>query len=328
MKYELQGLTPFNDVYYVNCFYLSIFTAIKYLGGSIFSFIANDYFTYELEETSNGLSLNIIKQSGVSPYSICEYNCINIEERFDYCEDIITFIKDSILNNNVIVLPIDGFFYKHPFHDLYYLKEHHYNAILIYGFDSETEVFKTTETNAAQWNTINCYYKHQISFKDLITAHEGFFKYLKFNPPRQAIIRLSKNNTKKMIDYNPVFYRNTMVNNLKAHKNVIINSLHNISVIIKSIEVFDIDDNTSFNNLIASVSNLYAIRSILGPCGNCIQLLNEIIDMWSIIRAIIYKSQFRQIKYNRTDICSRLSQLYTLENMLYEKLFLQLDTII
>lgn len=327
MKYELEGVTPFNDVYYIDCVWLAYFTAVKHLNGSIFSYIANNQFLYGLEQTSEGLSLNIKPRQTESLDEIDKYNCINIERIFGSCQDVIDFIKNSILSGSVIVLPIDGFYYKHPYHDLFYLKEHHKNAMLIYGFDSEREVFKTTETNGFQWNSRKCHYKHEISFKDLITGHEGIVNYFQDDPPEPTLLKLSKNGTEKVIDDNPSFYKSKMMNNLNVHKNDIIKGLQNIRILSENIEQFNISETAAFNNLVASASNQYAIKNILGESGGYVQLLDKIVDIWKMIRNLLYMYEFKGVEYDKNTFSAKLSQLYELENELYEDLFTQVDAV-
>lgn len=331
-KYELQNIIPFNDVYYVDCFYLAFFTAVEYLNGSVFSYMANDYFVYEIEDTLNGLTL-MIKEKGVIPFDditkekgavpfddITKNNGIKTERWFNHCPNIVDFIKDSILGGSVIILPIDGYYYKHPHHDLFYLKEHHNNIMLVYGFDSEREVFKTTETNGFQWNTKDCHFKHEISFKELIIGHEGIVKYLQSDPPLPTILKLSKDNSAKVVSDIPSFYKSTMIANLKEHKNDILKGLQNIRIFADNIDQFDICETISFSNLVVSASNQYAIRNILGEECKHMSILDEIVNIWAKIRNLLLKYELKGVEYDKKNFCSKLHQLYELENLLYESI--------
>jgi hypothetical protein len=322
VRFELDGVTPFNEVYYIDCLWLAFFTSVRYLNGSVYSFMANNYFLYELvEQESKGLSLKIGNRSVKQLHEICEYNNIGIEAKNSYCQDIVDYIKDSLLSGGIIFLPVDGFYYKHPYHDLFYLKQHHYNAMCIYGFDSERQVFKTTETNGFQWNNENCHYKHEISFKDLVLGHEGFINYLQRNPAEHSILKLYKNSSEKTINTDPGFYKSTMFNNLNAHKNDIIKGLQNIRMLTENMGKFCMSETAAFNNMVASASNHYAIKNILGESGTYIQTLEDIVDTWRMIRNVLYKYEFKGVQYDVNIFQPRLCKLYELENLLYEDLF-------
>lgn len=321
IRYELRNIEPFNDVYYMNCYKLALFTAVKYFNGSIFSFMANDYFVYTLEETQKGSSLIIEGREVISIVDMVNNNCINVEPRFDYCEDIVGYLKDTIMNGDIIILPVDGFYYKHPYHDLFYLKEHHHNAMLVYGFDSEREVFKTTETNGFQWNTPKCHYKHEISFEEMIMGHEGVVKYLQSDPPRPTITRLYKDNSNKAINDNPRFYDSILLKNLKDHKDDILKGLDNILFFAENINQFNIRETISFDNLVASASNCYRIKHILGEECKSIPTLENIVDTWAMIRNRLLKCEYKGIECDKNILSSKLYQIYELENLLYEGLF-------
>ncbi len=327
VKYELEGVNPFNEVYYIDCLWLAFFTAVRYLNGSIFSFMANNYFGYELGQTPKGLSLNICERHVMPLNEICEYNCISIEQKNNYCEDIVGFIKDSIQSGRIIVIPIDGFYYKHPHHDLFYLKEHHSNQMCIYGFDSERKIFKTTETDGFLWNTKDCHYKHEISFKDVISGHEGVVNYLHNNTAQPTILTFYKNSAEKTINDSPHHYKSTLINNLKLHKDDIVKGLQNISVFAENIEQLGMSEPDVFNNLVASASNHYAIKNILGESGSYMRPLEGIVDTWKIIRNILYKYEFKGVEYDKNILRPKICKLYELENLLYEDLFSLVDTI-
>lgn len=318
-QYEIPDIVPYSDVYYVGCFYLPFFTAVKNLKGSVFSFITDNSYIYRLEQTEVGLSLDIENRETRSFSQITEDNGISYEFKLGYCEGINDIIMDALLKGHVIILPIDGFYYKHPYHDLFYLKEHHSHHILIYGFDSEREMFKTVEVDGFQWNTKGFCYKHEISFENLISCHQGICEYFKENP-MPSLVQLSKKDPNKIVNDDPHFYKDIMIQNLKTHKNDILQGLQNIKTLEDNIEQFNISKAACFNNKVASVANEYKIKKVLGEEASYVPLLKNIVDSWIVIESLIYKSEFAGIK-NKNVFRSSLHRLYDLESQLYNCLF-------
>lgn len=322
VKYEIPNITPFSDVYYVECLYLSFFTAIKYFNGSIFSLIANDYFVYNLEQTMKGLSLKLEIKQVLSIPEMAKHSGITVENRYDYGSDIISNVIDILLHGELVLLPIDSYYYKHPFHNLFYLKEHHKQTLLVFGFDNEKKVLKIVDVNGFEWNTNKCCFKHEISYQDMIKCHEESIN-LDQNAPN--LIRISKDNTNKVLIDDPSFYKGTMVANMKLHKNDILKGLENIRILSENIEQFDIGT-SAFGNKVTSLANQYKMKSILGNEYTYDPLMKDIIEIWAIVEGLFYKSEFNG-RSERKKLSSRLKQLYDLESLLYEQLFQLFDTV-
>ncbi len=321
-KCEL-NIIPYNEVYYANCFYVCFFAAVKYLNGSILSYFANDHFTYRIEPTAEGLTLKLNLLQEIPFPEMAENNNILLDIRYDYFEDIVDRVMDTILKGNVVVLPVDGFYYKHRYHDLFFQKEHHNQIALIYGFDSEKKIFKVFEVNGFGCTTNNFCYTTEISFQNLIICHEGIINY-KPNIPTLTI--LSNINPDKKINEDPPSCKNSLIKNMKLHRSEIIKSLQDICLLSDSIDKFDINTVEVFNNKVASMSNLYRIKSILGDEYNLESLQEDIIKNWAVIEATIIKNERRKVKDN-SEFLPRLNKLFKQESMFYEELFSLFDKI-
>ncbi|EPR12197.1 hypothetical protein [Ruminiclostridium papyrosolvens] len=323
--YEIKNVSPFNTVYYVDCFFLALFTAIKAFNGSIFSYISNDYFAYNLEETHDGLSL-IIQNNHVRPFSELEqYNGILTESKFEYYDNIVDILKEALLNQKLIIIPVDGFYYKHPYHDLFYLKHHHYQSMLIYGFDSERNVFLTVEANGLESDSERCFYKHEISFQDIKKCHEGVVNYVQGGLPTIRLISKVKPEIK--INDDPHLYKNTMINNLLANREMIFNGLKSIHTLADNIEQFDMSETACFTNKVASASNLFKFKNILGEKSRYIPEMVEIYKAWAVMRDLTYRDQLRGGVRDKKKYYSKLCRIYEMENKLYKSLFDSLDSI-
>jgi rRNA-processing protein FCF1 len=317
VKYELQNIVPYNDIYYIDCANLSFFTAVKHFDGSAFSYIVNDCFVYVLEQTEKGLSLKIDKLSALPSSEIDKFNCIDIEYIYDYESDITDSIINTVSRDGIAIIPMDGFYYRHPFHDLFYLKEHHNQVMLVYGFDCEKKIFKTVDVNGFEWNSKKCCYKHEMSFEDMAKCHDSI---VNCQMSTRAYTRITKGSSNKTVTDDPLFYKSTMIKNLKLYKTEILKGLQNICTLADNIEQFDIDKTTVFNNKVVSLSNKYKIMSALGNEFSNYKLMEEINNGWMVIEALIYKADLNGIN-NKKKFSSKLNQLFELESTLYEELF-------
>ncbi len=317
IKYEIQNIIPFNDIYYVNCVEISILTALRHFNGSVFDYIVNDNFVYKISQTSKGLTLNLNKLGVKTSNEIFINNDINIEDEYDYGNEIVDIIINTLNNGGIAIIPIDGFFYNHPYHDLFYLKEHHNQVILVYGYDCEKKVFNIIDVNGFAWDQNNFCYTHSIGFSNLIECHKGAAN---FKTNTAAIWKLSKTNPGKIKTDDPCFYKNMLIRNMQLNKTEILEGLKNISTILENIDQFDIDETTAFNNKVASASNLYKIKNILGNEYNNSYLLDEILNVWIVIQNLAIKNTIKKIN-KKKKFGPMLRELHKLESTLYEDLF-------
>lgn len=321
MKYEIMDVKPFNDVYYIDCLHISLFTALKHFNGSAFSYIVNDNFIYKLCETEKGLTLRIEKLGVEAFDKITAFNGISINYGYECGNEIIDSIISALINGCITIIPIDAYFYNHPYHKLFYLKEHHYQTILVYGYDYEKKVFKTIDVNGFKWNKKDFCYKYEISFQDLIKCHEARFQS---GFEDGTIIKVSKTTSSDIVTDNPHSYKDTLINNMLFHKTEILKGLQDIFILYDYIDQFDMDEPTAFNNLVASVSNLYKIKNILGNEYINSSLTDDILNVWIVIRNMFIKSNFN-IVIKKEEFGCKLKQLFELETMFYKNLFCFFD---
>lgn len=315
--YEIPGIVPFNDVYYCSCEYLIYFTAIKSLGGNIFSYMANDTFAYIQDYAHEYRTILLKNIPQISFDELTKINGICVEASHTDGHDSVDIIRDALLADRIVIVPADGFYYPHPHHDLFYRKEHHTQSFLIYGFDSKQKIFKIVDVNGFEWNTDKCCYKHEITFKELSACFESVleqsqngFSHIKY---------LYKNDSGKTINDAPYFYKDILIDNLRNSKSIIFNGLENIKAVIDNIDCFDISKPACFSNKVTSASNMYKMSKITGDKAN-IDILKEINNKWIIIEHLIYKYEIIK-KTGKEEIGLVLSQIYDLEMSFYESFF-------
>ncbi|MCL2050247.1 MAG: hypothetical protein FWG91_00745 [Lachnospiraceae bacterium] len=313
-NFEHENIEPFNDVYYCGCDSLIYFTAIKYLGGNIFSYMANDIFTYVHENNKPCPSI-ALKNTPIKPlYEINEINNICLERINIGSNNLVDVIKDILLNGSIVIVPADGFYYRHPYHDLFYQRVHHDQSFLIYGFNTVNETFKIVDVNGFEWNTENCCYKNEIDFKELQSCYENILS----NGLLLPIQKLSKKESSNMINYQPHLYRELLIENIINNKSVILEGLEKIKNLTNKTSI-NISKTECFNNKVASISNMYRTSKIIGHNEDEIYFLKEIHNRWIYIEHLVYKYEMK--KRSEDQKIEVLSQIFDLEAIYYTNFF-------
>ena len=319
-QYEIENITPFNDVYYSSCNVLTFFTAVRYLGGSIFSFIANGSFIYLPKKVNEFYSVVLHDIPQIPTDRLTEQNNIRIAHiQATEDLDIVETITEALLNEELIIVPVDGFYYRHPYHDLFYHTEYHPQTFLFYGFDCENETFKIIDINGFEWNNERCCYKHNIGFQDLRLGYQSILRHNKASTA-SYIQKLSKIDPDIIINDEPGQYKEQLLTNLISHRREIEAGISYIKFLSENISQFEISKTDCFNNKVTSFSNLYKMDKILGCQNSYLPILKNIHNKWKIIEHLVYKFEIRGVVI-KEHFKLILEQVYTLENQLYSELF-------
>lgn len=164
----IKNVEPFNDVFYKNCFYHSLFPVITHFSKSILSFLANDVGVYTYDATRGALGLGadylseepdngLLNQMGISEYTEVPLN--DLTERLIHAVD----------SGRPVIIFVDSFY--EPFRIDTYQKMHYAHTLLIYGYDNQKRLFHIIEH--AHHDALS-YKKRVISFEDTDKAYEGY----------------------------------------------------------------------------------------------------------------------------------------------------------
>lgn len=163
---KLDGFEIFKDLWYRNCVYHGIFTAMSYYNKPIFPFLSQNIYLYD-ENSNNGLirmkkPINedmgkVLSSMGIS----LSYNSVKTN-----------IIKDVVYNidhNRIIIVPVDKY-YEEICPDTY-KKVHQRHDIMIYGYN-----FQEQKVYVIENKYINSYVFEKLcmSFVSLYQAHQGY----------------------------------------------------------------------------------------------------------------------------------------------------------
>lgn len=317
-KCIIEGIIPFNELFYKECFYNSLFPIVNYYSGSINSFLINDIIVYEYNyndyELNFGIKYITIKNN-LELYSECGIECTTKNEVANIVEEA----KTVILNNNMIIIWVDCYYISsRP--DAYKI-EHVPHTLLVYGFDEEKTLFYIIDHKNKDSLLYN---KCVVSYEDLQNAYRGYVeRYV--NPNREDTLYIfsgSKIHKDTSRDFLLEFK-----NNIQSNREVLLVSMSVLRKIIKKLEGI-ISDEMKLNNYLSTlIERLNAIinskyiekfRLERIKCENQVlnQLLEEIINNWDLVRKFVVKYQYSGLfkKEQINSILKSLQKIPIIEN--------------
>lgn len=194
---KIENVKPFNDFFYRDCYYNSLFSILKHFGVDIWKVMANEIFIYrgDHENCLHGIASYIcakpmdlvLQEQGVK----CSYFCEK--------ENIIQQAIEAIDHDKPVIALVDC--YEEEIRKDFFHKEHLEHSILLYGYDEKSKEFIVIEQTRK--NTLN-YSEKRISFqslKDAVNSHKEIYGKYKADEPlltcfsyaeKQGSVRIKK----------------------------------------------------------------------------------------------------------------------------------------
>ncbi len=197
-KYILENIKPFNDIFFKSCYFNSFFASIHGSENDIYPFLQNDIAVYDIK--NNKVEVKYIPIHPID--TILEKTGIIIDNTLPK-EDVLNDIMESLLQDKAVIVAIDCYY--EPLRMEMYQKNNWAHSLLVYGFDLEKRIFHILEHSGVYHLD---YKPAQISFDDLLKAHEGFKKNFgnTFLFPSYTRISFQNDESKPAMDrsFNPV----------------------------------------------------------------------------------------------------------------------------
>jgi len=160
----LPGIEPFNDIFYRNCFFNSLFPIVRSLGRSIAPFLANDLVVYE---AANGEYA--VRYAPVRPIEdVFALTGIRAETRSG-SDDIVGELLEGVSAGRPAIVWVDC--HDLPIRQDAYGKRHIDHTLLVFGYDRRERLFHIVEHDRME----NLSYRRRtLPFEDLARAFAGF----------------------------------------------------------------------------------------------------------------------------------------------------------
>lgn len=166
----INGIEPYNDLFFRSCFYNSLFAILTYYGIDITDLLKQYKSHYECIMDAEKMKilakgdwvkeiLPILKRTGVK--FVSSHSVENVVEK----------TKDAIKNGIPVILWIDCFY--ESYRQDKYKKEHFNHTITVYGYSEQEQVFYILEHKIAD-NTN--YHKITIPFDEMERCYKGYLE--------------------------------------------------------------------------------------------------------------------------------------------------------
>lgn len=312
---KLTGIMPFNEVFYRDCFYSSLFSVLKYFNCDILGFFLNDLIMYK---ASPGKWLRadieyIPIQSVKELLEDLNVDCVDCME----CKNIIDAIQESLNDSMPIIVKVDCF-YEPIRKDLYWI-EHLDHNLLVYGYNNSEETFNILEHN----NRNSLRYKYEtISYSSMQEASDGYRKHFGYlmEPMYMKFYKSSQITGKKI--YRQEYYLSRYITRylekrveIMESMDYLLNLKDRLVMTLQNQNLLEqyADELLDFVTVIITAKKIeqYRIANIFRD-EKLQNIMKSIVNDWTFVRLSIFN-----YKYSGENIYEKLSSAVTILDRLY-----------
>lgn len=175
----INDISPWNELYFKNCYYSSLFPVLLHFKKSITPVILNDVFVYSFDQEKHNVDpLNSgfeLKNFEISTLKDI-YKELGFKDGAKMSADLVGSLKSSIDAGCPVMLFIDCFYEK--LRQDTYNKNHCGHIILIYGYDDDAQSFNILEHDYMNGFT---YDRFNMSYEEADICYKGFLENIRGN---------------------------------------------------------------------------------------------------------------------------------------------------
>ncbi|NDI34213.1 beta-ketoacyl synthase N-terminal-like domain-containing protein [Chengkuizengella sediminis] len=332
----IEPIEPFNDLYYRNCFYNSMFPIVNHVGGDMMYFLLNDMIFYEYENETGKFSIKYVATKSLD--QIFDQVRLHVDRRFDN-NNIVEELKQCISDGKPVVIWVDAF-YESIRKDTYQ-KQHLDHTILVYGYNEKEQQFHIIEHDRRENLT---YQKCKIPFSDIEKGCKAFSEHFVIEngsvPTHYIFEQKPTNESSQQID-DKELYQNIFLDSLLTQKDKIYESLEIINLFRHSFKQKtsseaelkqNLDELIEFLNEVINAKQVekYRFTKLFHKGSEVINRLEQMIKKWDFIRKGVVRFMYLPVyKSESFAFCyEKLTEIVTDEKQLYELLHVELEQII
>lgn len=291
----LEPIEPFNDLYYRNCFYNSLFPVVHYFGKNIKPFLANDAGIYIYNEDREGIKFDVDYLSFKGYEDLLKDMGIKVDCAIE-TKDIIESIVGAISKGRPVILWIDSFY--EPFRLDTYQKVHWPHTLLIHGYNREDKTFDIIEHSHRDGLT---YKKRTINWEDTRKCYEGYIEHFSKEDGCPTYMEFYCNESSK--DDNTQVHEpiQNLFINMRNWKDMLLDGFESIGRFKEdyknAIESGVISQSAYARELVGLLNGIidnrraekYKLLQVLGHSCDELNILDDIINTWIHIRTDLIK---------------------------------------
>ncbi len=306
IRAEISGIEPFNDIFFINCFYSALFSVVQYYGQSIMDYLLNNIATYLYKPDKELLKFDVDFLTVGDLTDTLKKHEITIENKKPDSHVLQEILKD-IDNQNIVILGVDCYYItirKDTFN-----KNHWPHSILLYGYSMEKKAFLAIEQ--LRINTLT-YKKTEIPFEDIRVAYEAYVEnYNNSELYAPSYISASgKRRTFALGEEELKSYRSRYEEALLQNQTELQARIQSLSLCCKNLEnIVNNQDllSESTTNLLFVINNIingklverYKLMKLYGEEDEKVPILDKIIHGWKVIRAYIERYQITGVLFEK-----------------------------
>ena len=171
-KYVSEGIVPFNDVLFKDCFYNGFFSAASHIGVDVRAFMLYDFPLCRLGTTQDGMCLDILYESSMDMQKIAENKGIAVKSSRIGNDRLIDELRQALSRGCLAMVRVDAFYL--PMRTDVYQNIHWNHSLLVYGYNNAKEQFNIFEHDSM--NSLN--YRPQIlGYAEMREASQGYLDH-------------------------------------------------------------------------------------------------------------------------------------------------------
>ncbi|PYG84948.1 ketoacyl-synthetase-like protein [Ruminiclostridium sufflavum DSM 19573] len=277
-----EGIQPFNDIFFRDCFYNSFFPILKRNRKSIMPFLLNAYPIYKLNKQLISVGYAEIQDFE----AICKQENIAYEA-FEKVVCIEGEIESALRHEQLVIVFIDCYY--ETFRKDTYNKLHWPHTLLIYGMDAENKKFYVIEHT----NKDNLGYKNYVlDYQDVIDSYEGCYENFT-NMFKYGLYKFNIENGEPLEDESQVITEVAVKNLSAIYDNIAGDNkvLNCFKDYFQEILVSEQDLTENIQNLVENLNSLINVKRAelykyeqLPTFNKACNHLKAIVDNWEEIR--------------------------------------------
>nr|WP_233168400.1 non-ribosomal peptide synthetase [Paenibacillus roseus] len=316
-----ERIEPFNDVFYKECFYHSLFPSIRYFERSLLPLLVNDTVVYKFDEAN--VHFQVGYESAVPLYNLLGSMGIAMDMRMAG-RDVVGEIKQAVRSNKLAIVRIDCYYATDRTET--YQTKHWPHSWLVFGFDDSRQVFSVIEHDHIENLT---YRKRWVSYEDTLQGHLGYLD--EFGSEEPVYYELSAAAGKdESSDVNRLIASSVAAGERRRMISASMSALERfIQVVSQKMrdERFLAQDGErlldALNQIVnAKLFDKYRYEQLLGPYLQLQPDVDSILEVWKQIRAKVAKSVFsaKLRPETVTLLCGQFDLAFALEREYADKL--------
>ncbi|MBY0217734.1 BtrH N-terminal domain-containing protein [Paenibacillus illinoisensis] len=313
MKNNFINITPYNEVFFKNCFYSSLIPVCNYFEISEQSLFLNEliYFT-----ETDGL-IDVQYDSLYELKFLLERFGLVVKQKL-FSNDIIYELKNSLNEGQPVIIWVDPYFLSSR-KDAY-KKVHFPHTLLVHGIDS-SQGFYVIEHLTKDSLT---YKSKIIPDVEIVNSYESYLQMFG-NQEIPSMFKFSSCN--KVNNYEESSHLEKLLKSYRENQDVILKGLEYLKNFSINTEVRNIE--STYDLLLAKLNNIINSKYVdrkrfinLGPSIVFQQKIDESIKTWQSIRASTAKSLYgsKMSLGNLESICELIRGIYEIEYEIYRNL--------